>query len=136
MAIEFSFLLMFAFSKKTFCNYYFFGVAALAAAVAAGEDGRGAGSGIENTAACCTPVMSAQVHGQTIPVTGKTLSSSHSFLRGSEPVDREVLDVCHFVVELHERLYGRLGKLCLHPPAEKAVAVVRFANNEPRAAGR
>lgn len=35
MALGFSFLLMFAFSKKAFCNYYFFVIGAFAAAVAA-----------------------------------------------------------------------------------------------------
>ena len=39
LAIGFSFLLMFAFSKKAFCNYYFFVVATLSAAVAAGGEG-------------------------------------------------------------------------------------------------
>ena len=34
MALGFSFLLMFAFSKKAFCNYYFFVIGAFAAAVA------------------------------------------------------------------------------------------------------
>ena len=38
LAIGFSFLLMFAFSKKAFCNYYFFVLAALAAGVAGGGD--------------------------------------------------------------------------------------------------
>ena len=40
LAIGFSFLLMFAFSKKAFCNYYFFVLAALAAAVAVAEERR------------------------------------------------------------------------------------------------
>jgi hypothetical protein len=38
LAIGFSFLLMFAFSKKAFCNYYFFVLAALAASLAVGHE--------------------------------------------------------------------------------------------------
>lgn len=45
LAIGVSFLLMFAFSKKAFCNYYFFVLAALAAGIAAGGKG-GSPSGV------------------------------------------------------------------------------------------
>jgi hypothetical protein len=40
LAIGVSFLLMFAFSKKAFCNYYFFVLAALATSVAASREDR------------------------------------------------------------------------------------------------
>jgi hypothetical protein len=47
LAVAFVYLVFFAFNKQAFCNYYFFPLAALCAAIAAnvtGERGGGGGS--------------------------------------------------------------------------------------------